>query len=460
MGVNVMIQYDNNNEVLQEDEYTRNLVKQLERIYEVNSNYGISQENAYLEGNNELEVIINKILDLKTTQVREMFLLNSELIEFVTQMDYVKEMVDHISLQKTSVDEVAASSEEMSRAIENISYHAQTSLQTTKNAISISKVSLETITESFQFINQSFEEINKVKDKMKKVVQDTNEIDNVVNIINDVAKKTNLLGLNASIEAARSGEAGKGFAVVASEIKKLADNTKISANYIKDMVKNLRNEIGTSEKGITEAVNVISQGKVHMNQAIVSMDKMGNSLEGIGTVFENISANVEEQSAATLDVSQKLTEINNQTQLLNESCLKTGQGIYTISEMAENIRNTALPYFKDFKGMQMLKPVAAEHLLWKWKAYNAVCGFVQLDDESIPEYTTCTLGRHIAATKDRNPNDVLVVNLNESHKRVHEVSKEIIREVNKGNRNGINHLLEELDTATGTLVKGLKKISS
>ena len=460
MGVNVMIQYDNNNEVLQEDEYTRNLVKQLERIYEVNSNYGISQENAYLEGNNELEVIINKILDLKTTQVREMFLLNSELIEFVTQMDYVKEMVDHISLQKTSVDEVAASSEEMSRAIENISYHAQTSLQTTKNAISISIVSLESITESFQFINQSFEEINKVKDKMKKVVQDTNEIDNVVNIINDVAKKTNLLGLNASIEAARSGEAGKGFAVVASEIKKLADNTKISANYIKDMVKNLRNEIGTSEKGITEAVNVISQGKVHMNQAIVSMDKMGNSLEGIGTVFENISANVEEQSAATLDVSQKLTEINNQTQLLNESCLKTGQGIYTISEMAENIRNTALPYFKDFKGMQMLKPVAAEHLLWKWKAYNAVCGFVQLDDESIPEYTTCTLGRHIAATKDRNPNDVLVVNLNESHKRVHEVSKEIIREVNKGNRNGINHLLEELDTATGTLVKGLKKISS
>ncbi|MBO0958470.1 hypothetical protein J1P26_01910 [Neobacillus sp. MM2021_6] len=454
-----MLNYDNNNEVLQEDEYSQNLVKQLERIYEIHVNDGISQEKAYLDGNNELEVIINKILELKTSQVREMFLLNSELIEFVTQMDYVKEMVDHISLQKISVDEVAASSEEMSRAIENISYHAQTSLLTTKSAIHTSKVSLETLTESFQYINQSFEEINKVKDKMKKVVEDTKEIDNVVNIINDVAKKTNLLGLNASIEAARSGEAGKGFAVVASEIKKLADNTKLSANYIKDMVKSLRNEIGTSEKEMTEAVNVFSQGKVHMNQAITSMDKMGNSLEGIGTVIESITTNVEEQSAATLDVSEKLTEINNQTQLLNESCLKTGQGIYTISEMAENIRNTALPYFKDFKGFQMLIPVAAEHLLWKWKAYNAVCGFVELDEQSIPEYTTCTLGRHIAATKDGNPNDELV-NLLEPHKRVHEVSKEIIHEVNSGNRHRINHLLEELNAATGTLVTELKKISS
>ena len=58
--------------------------------------------------------MINKLLELKTSQVREQFLLNSDLIEFVTQMDYVKDMVDSISIQKESVDEVAASSEEMS----------------------------------------------------------------------------------------------------------------------------------------------------------------------------------------------------------------------------------------------------------------------------------------------------------------------------------------------------------
>ncbi|MEH7073886.1 CZB domain-containing protein [Neobacillus drentensis] len=226
------------------------------------------------------------------------------------------------------------------------------------------------------------------------------------------------------------------------------------------MVKNLRNEIGTSEKEMTEAVNVFSKGKEHMNTAIISMDKMETSLEGVGSVIESISANVEEQSIATQEVSQRLIEINIQTQRLNESCMKTGQGIYTISELAENIRNTALPYHKDFKGLQMLKPVAAEHLLWKWKAYNAICRFVQLDESTIPDHTICTMGQHLAHTKKANPNEPMVVNMFETHKKIHEVSREIIREVNKGNKNGIDHLIKELDAATGTLVKGLKRVSS
>ena len=98
------------------------------------------------------------------------------------------------------------------------------------------------------------------------------------------------------------------------------------------------------------------------------MDKMEVSLEGINSIFENITANVEEQSATTQEVTARLSEINHQTQILSDICMRTGQGIYTISTMAENLRNTALPYFKDFKGNQQLKPVAAEHLLWKMES--------------------------------------------------------------------------------------------
>lgn len=358
-------------ELTQEEIFQRNLVNELERIYEINKNYGLSGD-AYIRGNNEVEIMINKILELKNSQIREQFLLNSEILEFVTQMTYVKDMVDHISIQKESVDEVAASSEEMSQAIEEIANHVQTSLSTTMEAVSISADSLETINESFIYINKSFEEINMVQNKMHNVVEHTKEIDTVVNIINQVAEQTNLLALNASIEAARSGDAGRGFAVVANEIKKLADNTKKSTNYIKDMVKNLREEIGVSEQSITEAVHVFSKGKEHISLAVLSMDKMEGSLKGIGSAFESISANVEEQSATTQEVAARLSEINYQTHMLSDVCMRTGQGIFTISTMTENLRITALPYFKDFKGNQMLIPVAAEHLLWKWKAYNAV----------------------------------------------------------------------------------------
>lgn len=450
-----MFNFNKNKDLKQEEVFTRNLVNQLEKIYEINANYGLSGD-AYLQGNNEVEEMINKILELKNSQVREQFLLNSEIIEFVTQMDYVKDMVDKISIQKESVEEIAASSEEMSHAIEEIANFSQTSLTTTNDALSISTNSLEMINKSFQFINKSFEEINNVQDKMHYVVEGTKEIDSVVNIINEVAAQTNLLALNASIEAARSGEAGRGFAVVAKEIKKLAENTKDSANYIKDMVKKLREEIGDSEHAMIAAVQVFTKGKEHINQAVVSMDKMEGSLEGISSVFESISANVEQQSATTQEVTARISEINYQTQMLSEVCMRTGQSIYTISTKLENLRNTALPYYKDFKGNQMLIPVAAEHLLWKWKAYNAVCGFVKLDENDVPDHTTCTLGKYLENAKQSNPSDDMVVNLYEPHKKIHVLSREVIRAVNSGNRGNIDNYLRELDEATSELITNIK----
>ena len=269
----------NHNEII-----TSQLIQALEIIYEQNANYGTTGD-AYLPGNNDLEKAINKLLELKNSQVREQFLLNSEIIEFVTQMNYVKDMVDYISIQKESVNEVAASSEEMSYSIEDIANHVQTSLNNTRDAISNSSDSLKTINESFIYIDQSFEEIKMVQNKMNTVVEGTKEIDTVVDIINGVAERTNLLSLNASIEAARSGETGRGFSVVANEIKKLAENTKESVHYIKTMVQKLREEIRDSDDAITQAVNVFSKGKEHIDHAVVSMDQMEGSLGGISSLL-------------------------------------------------------------------------------------------------------------------------------------------------------------------------------
>lgn len=431
------------------------LIQELERIYEQNANYGTTG-NAYLQGNSELEKMINKILELKNSQVREQFLLNSEIIEFVTQMNYVKDMVDYISIQKGSINEVAASSEEISYSIEEISDYVQLSLNNTKDAISKSEDSMKIIRESFSYIDQSFEEMNSVQNKMNHVVEGTKKIDTVVNIINEVADRTNLLALNASIEAARSGEAGRGFSVVANEIKKLAENTKESVNYIKNMVENLREEMDVSNQTIVEAVHVFSKGKEHIHQAVGSMDEMKESLGDISEVFASISANVEEQSAATQEVTARLSDVNDLTEKLSDVCMKTGQGIYTISSMAENLRNTALPYFKDFKGNQMLMPIAAEHLLWKWKAFNAACGFVTLEENNIEDYTMCTLGKFM---NNLDSSHETVRKLFEPHKKVHDLTKEVIRLVNSGERSQIDEHLRELDDATTELINGLKTIN-
>ena len=434
--------------------YEQNLIKELEKLYELNANFGASRDSAYLEGNTELEISINKILELKNTQVREQFLLNSELIEYVTNMTYIKDMVDHISIQKKSINNITSTSEDMSTSSEEIANYVQDSFVKTKGAVDISEDALKKINYSFTYIDQSFHHMSMAQTKIQSVVKATKEIDVVVNIIKEVAEKTNLLSLNASIEAARSGDSGRGFAVVANEIKKLAQSTKESVSDINNMLNHLHAEIDQSNEKIIEAIDVFSSGKDHITAAVDSIGDIEESLGEMNSIFEHISANVEEQCAATQEVSARLNEINDHTRLLNDIILRTGQGIYSISTMAENLRVSALPYFKDFKGNDMFIPITAEHLLWKWKAYNAVCGFVKIDENSIQDHDQCTFGKFSA--NNNVPNDMK--KLIEPHEQIHTIAKEIVRAVNRGEREHLNDYLKKLDLATDQFTEGLKNI--
>lgn len=440
------------------ENYQKRLIEKLENLCKVSDSYNQEAgDKGYLEADDELEDAINRLLKVKTNQVKALFAKNSEIIEYVTQMDYIKEMIDNLDTQKNSVEDVAASSEQMSHAIEEVAIYVQESLGTTNKTIAMSTQSLQTINKSFDYINKSFGEITSVQDKMHNVVEDTREIENIVNIINEVAEQTNLLSLNASIEAARAGEAGKGFAVVAQEIKKLAENTENSANYIRTMVKKLREEIGLSESVIVEAVQVFSEGKQYINEAVVSMDKMEVALQSVGEAFDGISANVEEQTATTQEISARLAEINSQTSKLYDSCMETSQGIYNLSEMTLDSRKMAVPWFKDIFGQERLQYMIAEHLLWKWKAYNVISGFAKPDENSINEPDACTLGKLINRLTQDDPS-APVVKLNESHRNVHALSKKIIRDVNNGNRSNLDSDVRELNANMKVLIGGLRDV--
>lgn len=438
--------------------YRRNLIDKLENICKASDVYSAEKgDMGYLDEEDELEAAINRLIKVKTAQTRALFVKNAEIIEFVTQMDYIKEMVENLITQKDSVADISTSSEQMSHAIEEVAVYVQNSLTTTTETISMSSKSLKTINQTFDYINKSFDEIVSVQDKMQNVVDDTKEIENIVNIINEVAEETNLLALNASIEAARAGEKGRGFAVVAGEIKKLAENTKESANYIRTMVKKLRDKIGASENVIEDAVKTFSEGKVHINEATGSMDQMESSLQKIGDAFDGISANIEEQSATTQEMSARLAEINSQTNTLYEIGMKTGQDIFNFSTLTEDCRNMGRPWFKDFQGMDMVKPMIGEHLLWKWKVYNVICGFTKTDENSINEFTECTLGKmldNLLQTHSSSP----LVKLYEPHKNVHMLCKKIIRDVNNGNKNNIDTDIQELNSNMAVLIDGLREI--
>ncbi len=153
---------------------------------------------------------------------------------------------------------------------------------------------VENVVEQMHFIRNS---VSKASASILSLRNRSNEISQIINIITDVAEQTNLLALNAAIEAARAGEHGKGFAVVADEVKKLAEESKKSASRITDMIMHIQNESNESVKMMNEENEQVQLGLTNTQEA-------NNAFKEISQAMTNVSTKVEEVSTSLTDMSR------------------------------------------------------------------------------------------------------------------------------------------------------------
>lgn len=254
----------------------------------------IAGDVTLLEETSEEAVLINKLLGVQAGKMNHIVKNYSELVQAITRMDKVKEMIDDIKRNTDTLGVISVNSDEMAKAIDDVSIYVQKSMETSHDVVKKSGESINTIQESFDIIDKAFNDMNNVSSQMATVSENTKDIDEMTDIINAVAEQTNLLALNASIEAARAGEAGKGFAVVADEIKKLAESTKESAGTIRDKITKLRHDINESSEMIIHVTADFDEGKNKMNDALNSVTKIEEGLSGIDGMFKNVASTIEE----------------------------------------------------------------------------------------------------------------------------------------------------------------------
>ena len=156
-------------------------------------------------------------------------------------------------------------------------------------------------------INTSTATVNEL---VQKLAKQTEEIENITKVITDITDQTNLLALNASIEAARAGEHGKGFAVVANEVKKLAEESKESANSIaaltveiKTDTENVEKAVGNSLTSVKDGVEIISEAGESFHAIVGAVNTMTSQIQEISATSEQISASAEEVSASVNEIS-------------------------------------------------------------------------------------------------------------------------------------------------------------
>ena len=232
--------------------------------------------------------------------------------------------------QSSYINEVTAAMEEMTRTI----------FSTTKNtsfAAESSKHSAEKAKEGGKIVNEVITGMDKISEVVEQSAnrifilgENSDKIGEIIQVINDIADQTNLLALNAAIEAARAGEQGRGFAVVADEVRKLAERTTKATKEIAGMIKQIQVDTTQAVESMKIGTQNVENGKVLVHNAGDVLKEIIQSSEKVTDVIVQVAASSEEQSATSEEIAKSIETINN---VIKES----SNGVYQIAQAAEDL---------------------------------------------------------------------------------------------------------------------------
>ncbi len=234
----------------------------------------------------------------------------------------IQEVAGGAELQSKNTEESAKAVGEMSSAIQRVavttSTVAESAVDTTKQAM-LGHNSLEKVIEKMKTINQTTRETNTV---IKDLDRKSAEIGNIIDVITGIADQTNLLALNAAIEAARAGEHGKGFAVVADEVRKLAELSRQSASQISSLIEVIQKETHQVVEMMNKGATEISEGTSLVEGTGKTFDEILKSIENVSSEIQEVSAISEEMSANVMQVNSSIEEV---TRIARSSVASTAE---------------------------------------------------------------------------------------------------------------------------------------
>ncbi len=360
--------------------------------------------------------------------------------------------------QQLETEQVAIAMKEMIATVQAVAENVNNTYTAAGRANEEAESGREVVDATVKGIQQLAGQIENSAEVIGNVANESENINTVLEVIKGIAEQTNLLALNAAIEAARAGEQGRGFAVVADEVRTLASRTQASTTEINQIIEKLQSgaklAVDVMTKSREQAKSVVDQA----SQAGDSLSTIAQSVSQINEMSSQIATAAEEQGAVAEDMGQNIFRLN---EMITENALavdKTARSGNDMAKVASRLQELVGRF--RMRGSIDLSAAKASHQSWKSKLRRFLDGRSEIDESEVVSHIECALGRwyYIGGAMDRYSHIPEVAEIEAPHKEMHDLVHEIIELKSAGREQEAEQAYSRIGPLSDQIVTMLDRI--
>jgi twitching motility protein PilJ len=256
-----------------------------------------------------------------------------------------RNLADAAEQQARQISSATSAINQIVNSMDIVSKDSAESANVAERSVKIASHGAEVVRETISGMDSIRDQIQETSKRIKRLGESSQEIGSIVELINDIAEQTNILALNAAIQAASAGEAGRGFAVVADEVQRLAERSTSATKRIETLVQTIQSDTNEAVNSMEQTTAEVVAGARLAEDAGGALGDIERVSHDLSALIQNISAAAREQSAAATDISVSMNAIQEITSQTSHGASQTADSIGTLAQLASDLRRS-VAHFK------------------------------------------------------------------------------------------------------------------